>query len=392
MEQFSFFNPVQLLAGPGSFERLAEEAAKLGHQALLVTGRSAVRKAGYLDRASLLLAQAGLECIIFDQVIPNPTDALVDRGGQLARDSGCDLVIGLGGGSAMDTAKAIAVAATHQYPIAEFIRPGKHGKARVPTADTLPIICVTTTSGTSSQLTPFAVVTVTATQEKDAIASPHIYPRVAICDPNLTAGLPPRITAATGVDVLCHSIETYINNITQPVAELFSQRAIELVVEYLPRAVADGDDAEARQMMSLADIFAGYALSNCGATVMHALEHPISALYPEVAHGEGLAALLVPYAEMMPSRAAPKLARFAELLGQDVAGLPEAEAASRAAAGVESLLDAVNLRLRLRDLNVERESLPQIVDGAMGYMSRGVTKTPGELTRHDLMALLEASY
>ncbi len=392
MQPFTFYNPVELVAGPGTFEQLGEKVAKLGCQAMLVTGRNAMRKAGYLDRALQMLTDAGVQCVLFDKAIPNPTDELADEGGRLARETNCNVVIGLGGGSAMDTAKAIAVAATHSQPIAEFLVSGPYGQPRIPSAATLPIVCVTTTAGTSSQLTPFAVATVTATRQKNAIAGRNIYPRVAICDPTLTMSVPPRITAACGIDVLCHSIETFINTMTQPLAEAFAQRAISLVAEYLPRAVADGQDAEARQMMSLADIFAGYALSNCGATVLHALEHPISALYPHVPHGEGLAAMLIAYGRMMPSRAPAKLARLAELLGEDVSGLSDEQAAGKAAAGLQALLEQVNLRLRLRDLGVEHESLPRIADDALDYMQRGIAKTPGKLTRDDLIALLEASY
>jgi alcohol dehydrogenase len=392
MPCYSFYNPVKLWFGNGMLSKLGEEAAALGHRALLVTGRSSARASGLLDRATAILAAARVDCALFEEVIPNPTDELIDRGGALARSHGCDLVIGLGGGSAMDSAKGIAVAATHPYPIAQFLEAGTHGPARIATAATLPTICVTTTSGTSSQLTPFAVATVGATRVKNAIGGPHVYPRVAISDPELTLGKPPRVTAATGIDVLCHSVEGFINNITQPIAELVAQRAIALVHEYLPAAVADGTDLAAREMMSQADVFAGYSLSNCGATVMHALEHPISGLNPDVPHGEGLAALLVPYARLFRHRDPARFGRFAELLGADITGLSEADAAERAAPAAEALLEMIGLKIRLRDLGVDPASFGEIADGALGYMTRGIVKTPGEVTREDLIELLEASY
>lgn len=389
MHRFSFYNPVRLHFGAGTLAELGPAAAAHGRHALLVTGRSAARASGLLDRALALLRQHQVAVTVFDQVEPNPTDAIVDAGGQLARSEGCDLVVAVGGGSAMDTAKGIAVSATHPEPIADYLKPSDRLQ---PSSATLPVLAVTTTSGTSSELTPFAVITVQAVKQKSAIRSEYIYPRVAIVDPELTLTCPPPVTASTGIDVLCHAIEGFISESATPLTDHLAERAIALVAQALPAAVADGGNLELREQLALANVFAGYVLSNTGVTVMHAAEHPVSAHYPQVAHGAGLAALLVTYARRLWQRQPHKFARLAELLGAQVAGLPMEQAAQQAAPALRSLLAAVGLDLRLRDLGVEREMLERIADDTLEYMAVAVAKTPGGLSREELIELLQEAF
>lgn len=389
MHQFSCYNPVRLHFGAGCINDLGTAAAAHGSHALLVTGRSAARASELLDRARSLLAAQGLRVSVFDRVEPNPTDATVDEGGRLARDQGCDLVVAVGGGSAMDAGKGIAVAATHDGPIAAYLSPTDR---LYPTPCTLPVIAATTTSGTSSELTPFAVITVVAVKQKSAIRSDHIFPRVALVDPELTLTCPPEVTASTGVDVLCHAIEGFISESATPFTDHLAERAIALVAQALPAAVRDGGNLKLREELALANVFAGYVLSNTGVTVIHAAEHPISAHYPHVAHGRGLAALLVEYARRLWDRAPEKFARLAQLLGADVAGKSMPEAARHAADALRFLLEAVGLDLRVRDLGVERQMLARIADDTFDYMANAVGKTPGGLTRDELLELLEASF
>ena len=385
MMNFEYFNPVRLVFGPGAFGRLGECVDDLGERALLVTGRAAAHKHGFVDRAMAMFADHGVEAMLYDAIPPNPTDAIIDEGGRLPSESGRDVIVGLGGGSAMDAAKAIAVAATHDGPICGFLMPDRDGSKRVPTDATLPIVCVTTTSGTSSELTPFAVVTVESSHEKNAIADSHMYARIGICDPELTYPLPPRITAATAVDVLCHAVEGYISTVAQPLTDRAVEEAIRLVGLYLQRAVEDGGDEEARYHMSLANVFAGVALSNCGATIMHALEHPVSAHYPEVSHGEGLAALLIAYAETYWQAMPQRFARVSVLLGGP-------DDATGAAHVLRRLLDGVDMNVKLSDLGVAEEMLERLADDASRYMGRALGKTPGATGREALIELLRASY
>ena len=389
MTEFSFFNPVRLFFGAGAFDRLGEHAAAWGARALLVTGRSAARKSGLLDRAVSVLDGAGVAVTLFERIMPNPTDEIVLEGAQVAREERVDVVVAVGGGSTMDAAKAIAVAAMHDEPLWEFLRPQDRREA---TEATLPIICATTTSGTSSELTPFAVITATEQKMKVGIGSDNHYPKVAIVDPEVTLTCPESVTANTGADVLAHSMEGYFSTEANAVTDLFAEKAIGLVGRWLPRAVRDCQDFQAREMMALANVYAGYVLSNCGASVMHALEHPISAHHPEVAHGAGLAVMFASYARHYWDRDPLKFGRIAHLLGRGIAGAPPEQSAQYAADALVALLDSINLNIGLNDLGVEREEIPTLVDDALHYMGGAVKKTPSDLTREDLIKLLEDSF
>jgi len=350
-----------------------------------------MRRSGYLDRALALLEANGLDAVVYEGARPNPTDGGIREAAALARDYACDVVIGLGGGSAMDTAKGAAVAATHDRDIDDFLLFGADGKKATPGPQTLPIICVTSTAGTSSQLTPFAVINVEKAQVKTAMAGEAIFPKVAICDPELTYSVPPRVTAATGIDVLCHALEAYFSRGAGPVTDLCCERAVALVAQNLPQAVADGADRTARRAMTEADIFAGYALSNCGGTICHALEHPLSAHYPDLAHGEGLAALLPAYARLFHDRAPERFARLAGLLGARVAGRSPQAGAALLEDALRQLLGAVGLSVTLRDLGVQPESLEAVARDALHYNRGTLDRMPVPVGEAEVRAMLEAS-
>lgn len=384
---FEFAAPVRLVFGEGVFTQVGERCAPLGRKALLVTGRSALIESGHVQRAIDLLAAAGLQTELFARVPSNPTADIVDEGAQAARAAGCDLVIGLGGGSAMDAAKAIAACAGLDQPCRSFMQPDADGRKLAPTAATLPVVCVTSTAGTASELTPFAVITIPESREKSAIRSDYIWARVALADPELTYSLPPEVTAATGVDVLCHAVEAYISAAPTPMTDLMCEEAIRLVGRYLPVVFADGSNTEARRQMTLANCLAGYGLGCCGATVMHALEHPVSGHYPRVAHGAGLAAFVLPWARKLSARVPERFARIGELLSGDAKAT-----AATAEEALGLLLESVGLRVRLRELGVQPEDLAVMASDACRYMGGALQKTPGGITAEDCLELLEAAY
>ena len=389
MNDFTFFNPVRVLFGSGSFDQIGERVAGIGKHAMLVTGRSAARKSGLLARATGLLEAAGVDVTVFDRIMPNPTDEIVDEGGEMARREGVDVIVALGGGSSMDAAKGIAIAATHEAPISEFLRVQDK---RTPTEATLPIICATTTSGTASEVTPFAVISTVSETMKSAIANDFIYPRVAIIDPELTITCPASVPANTGAAVLAHAMEGYFSTAASPLTDLFAERAIYLVGRHLPRAVEACGDLQEREQMSFANLCAGYVLSNCGASVIHALEHPISAHYPEVAHGAGLATMMAKWAELYWEHDPYKFGRIAHLLGRGIPGASVEQSAEFAADAISGLLSRIGLEVSLEDLGVQRSEIERMVDDALRYMGGAVAKTPGDLTRDDLIKLMEASY
>ena len=214
---------------------------------------------------------------------------------------------------------------------------------------------------------------------------------MAIADPELTYSLPPHVTAQTGIDVMCHALESYVSANAMPVTDLTSQEAIQLVGKYLPVAFNDGGNIEARGQMMLANCLAGYGLANCGASIMHGLEHPVSGHYPQVAHGAGLAAMIRPWARLLWPIMPEKFARITELLTGDCPGDIQ-DAAQRAEIALGGLLEMVGLNLRLRDLGVEESNLPTMVADTGRYMAGAIKNTPGALTSEQVLELLQAAY
>jgi alcohol dehydrogenase len=388
MAEFDYRLPPRLIFGRGRFDELGAAVQPHGARALLVTGRRSARASGLIDRALASLRSAGVDAILFEEVIPNPTVQNVLDGASHARQEGCDVVIGLGGGSAMDAAKAIAVAATHSDPFWEFVIAPRGSEKREPTAETLPLVCVPTTAGTASELTPFAVISNPATREKAALFSQRIFARVALSDPELTHSVPPDVTAATGLDVFAHAVESFISNVATPITDAVNREAMRRVGSFLRRAVKDGSDAEAREQMLLANTFAGMALSNTGATIMHALEHPISALFPEVAHGAGLAVQMSTYIRFVTPAAPDKVAEVARLLGEDVDGLSVDEACQRAHDAIDRLVADVGITGGLRELGVTEDAFGQVADDALRYMAGALGKCPRQASRDDLIEFL----
>ena len=262
---FEFQHPTKILAGDGAFAGSGEAISALGNKALIACDPFAVQ-IGLADKLVAILKAVNVDAIVYDKVNPNTTTQIVDYGG-----------------SSMDTAKAIAVAASHEGPIWPYAIYEKN-----PTDATLPIVAITTTSGTGSQCTPFAVITNPETNQKPGFGGPCLFPKIAIVDPQLTKTMPPMLTAITGADVFTHAVEAYTSKWASPIVDMYAQKAIELVAKYLPIAYADGSNIEAREAMAIADTNAGIAISHGGVSVAHVLAHVIGGHYHDIAHGDAL--------------------------------------------------------------------------------------------------------
>lgn len=360
--KFEFSLPTKLIFGPGQVEKLGKIAKQHGRKAILVTGRSSARRTGLLGRVEELLEKAGVEYVLFDQIEPNPIYPTVDQGGDLAKKEQCDLVIALGGGSVIDAAKGIAVKAVNEGSIWKYVMSGDPDDTIPKKA--LPIIAIPTTAGTGSEADHFAVITNPNTKEKPAIAAPVIFPRVSIVDPELMLTVPPRATAATGLDVFCHSLEGFISRFSNPITDLFNLQALNLVSSYLPRVYKDGQDLASREKMAWASSFAGISEANAGVALLHAMEHPISG-YLDVAHGEGLAALLPAYVRFSYPGNPAKFEQVAKILGSKEEGVESCVQA------VRDLLQRIDLDLNLRQLGVTEDLLPLFVQDVFKYMAFG---------------------
>ncbi len=279
---YSFHQPTAIEYGAGALNNLGEKAAVYGKKTLIACDPF-MMECGLADRVQKILSESGIESVVFPKVMPNPIAPMIDEGAKLAEQEKCEFVIGLGGGSSMDTAKGIAVAATHPDSVWAYAI----GEKEITDA-VLPVVSVTTTSGTGSQCTMFSVITNPETNQKPGMGSPFILPKLAIVDPELTASMPKGLTLLTGFDVFCHAVEAYTSAAASPIGDMYSEKALELVGKYLPEAYENGSDMEAREAMALADTYAGIAINHGVVSLAHVMAHVISGHLEEIAHGEAL--------------------------------------------------------------------------------------------------------
>ncbi|MDR1337207.1 MAG: iron-containing alcohol dehydrogenase [Tannerella sp.] len=287
MNDFNYFIPTRILFGAGKLNELATVSLP-GRKALVVisAGKS-MRANGYLERVLSLLKENRTEAVVFDRICSNPVLSHVMEGAALARNEQCDFVLGLGGGSAIDSAKSIALMAQNPGNYWDYIAAGT-GKCRPVPNKALPIVAVTTTAGTGTEADPWTVITREETHEKIGFGNADTFPALSIVDPELMLSVPPLFTAYQGFDALFHAVEGYISNAATPVSNLFALKSVELVTAGLPEAVKDGNNLEARTQVALANTLSGMVESLSSTTSQHAIEHALSALHPELPHGAGL--------------------------------------------------------------------------------------------------------
>jgi alcohol dehydrogenase class IV len=370
--------PSRLVYGPGEVQKIGELVAPLGKKALVVIGGGSVRRSGMLDRVLGLLEEAGVGHEVFEGISGNPKASEADRAGEAMRDDGCDMVLGLGGGSVMDVAKAAALVAGHGAPVHRFLRkeesPGDLREAP-------PIVCVPTIAGTGSEANDTSVLTDEETGLKGSLRGPVCVPRVSILDPDLTATAPVRFALASGVDALCHAIEAYLTRKSNLLSDALARSAAGLLVEALPRL---GENVpEARGATLVGASLAGQALSLSASIVTHALEHPVSARL-DAHHGEGLAALQPAVLERVRVGAPERCAEVASWLGEGAR--PEL-----AADAFRGFLERCGLEIRLRGLGMDEEHVDKFVDDALASGARGLTASPIDLEREDLVGIYEAA-
>lgn len=284
---FNYFVPTRILFGRGQLNNLHKQNLP-GKKALIVisSGKS-TRANGYLQRVEEQLQMAGVESVVFDKILPNPIKSHVMEGGAVAKENGCDFVIGLGGGSSIDSSKAIAVMATNPGDYWDYISGGS-GKEKPFVNPPLPIVAITTTAGTGTEADPWAVVTKEETNEKIGLGCDQTFPVLSVVDPELMLTVPPHLTAYQGFDALFHSTEGYLNNTSYPISDAYSLKAIELVGANLAAAVENGQDIDAREAVALGNTIAGLVESTSGCTSEHSLAHAMSAFHPNLPHGAAL--------------------------------------------------------------------------------------------------------
>lgn len=386
MKPFNYFQPTEIRFGAGRLKEIGEVTARFGKKCLLVTVPVCPELEMVFQRTKQFLQEAGVEVAHFDGVIPNPTVEVVSQGARMAREFGAEVVVGLGGGSSMDTAKAIAVAATHPGTCWDylFFRPTQ------PTEKTLPIIAVSTTSGTGSQVTQVAVVTNTEERNKSALYNPIIYPRVALVDPELMLSLPSYITATTGFDAFTHAFESYINPNGSPYTDILALEAIRIIIENLPEAVKHGSNLEVRSKMAWADTLAGLSIANAGVTLPHGVAMAMSGLYPHIAHGQALASVYPAIMNFTWKYAKEKFAQLGQLFDQNLKHSSIEMVARAAVDHLENFIKTIGLWKTLKELGVPEEELDLLAERSLvlpDYKSH-----PYVVNLEEVKQLLEESY
>jgi 4-hydroxybutyrate dehydrogenase len=353
--------PTRIIFGPSSIGHLAESVKGLGINRPLVVTDPGVAKCGLLERVTDPLRAAGLEWAVFDRVEGNPTEASVYPGVEIYRAQHCDSVVALGGGSAIDAAKAIRLKATHALPLEDY-DDLKNGGDLI-TSNLPPMIAIPTTAGTGSEVGRSTVITLKATGRKTVIFSPHLIPNLAIADPELTFGLPPHLTAATGMDAMTHNLEAYLSLGYHPMCDAIGLRGVELVHRNLPLAVRDGKNLEARTGMMAAAIMGAVAFQK-GLGTVHSLAHPLSTV-AGMHHGLTNAILLPHVMRFNLPVVRERLADLAAAMGVDARNMTADSAAQAAIAAIEKLNAEIGIPPRLRDAGVREEMIPVMVPLAM---------------------------
>jgi alcohol dehydrogenase YqhD (iron-dependent ADH family) len=350
----TFYIPTRIISGAGAFSLLGAEAGTLGRHALLVTGKNSMRRSGLLDRAVADLEGHGIQVTVFDRVEPNPRSTTVDAGAAIIREKNLDLVVALGGGSAMDAAKGMVMAAIGGKPIWHYVATGEKVSGTGPKLITVP-----TVAASGSEANNGAVITNWETHEKCSVGDRCSYPVLSIVDPELTLTLPARPTAQGGVDIFCHVVEPYITAAApQPLTDGIMETTMKLVVDYLPRVLAKPQDITARYQLGWASTVACSDFASLGggdgSMTLHGIEHPLSGYY-DMAHGDGLAALLPAWLKSLAEVRQSRLHK----LGKQVFGAEDGIAA------VEKWLESTGMNLKLRDLGVAREKFPELAASAL---------------------------
>ncbi|HEB2432421.1 TPA: iron-containing alcohol dehydrogenase [Bacillus cereus] len=312
MQEVSEFRmPKSVLYGRNSLEKLGEQSKKLGKRAFIVTD-TIMEKLGYVEKCMQQLNKKGITVSTYNKVDAEPTNIHVLEALSLCKEEKCDFIIGIGGGSCIDAAKAVAVLYTNGGEVEGYVQ-----KDIEIENNPLPLIAIPTTSGTGSEVTSVAVITNKKTDVKMMMKHPSFIPKVAIIDPVLTSSLPPQITAATGIDALCHAIEAYISKVSQPLTDVLALSAIESIMKYLRIAYEDGRNMEAREAMMIASLQAGIAFSNASVTLVHGMSRPVGALF-HVPHGISNAILLPTVLEFTKTSAMKRLAKIGRSLNKDL--------------------------------------------------------------------------
>jgi len=348
---FEYLAPTQIIFGRGKLDLLGNIAEQYGNIALVVCGKTSMQKYGYLDRAIKTLKEAGLETFVFDEVSPNPKSDEINRAINMVRKNSCNLIIGLGGGSSIDAAKAISVGICYGS-IEDII-----GKTLEENPNSLPVISIPTTAGSGAEVTKGTIITDVQRKFKSGIRGKDIFSKAAIVDPELTFSLPKKITAETGFDALTHAIESYVARKANPVTDIYAENAIEIIANNLEKAMENERDFEAREKMSFAALIGGLNIGNASSCLPHRLQQAMGSVL-EVSHGIGLASVYPAWLKYAYSYAKVKFDKIASIF--------EGESCEKS---IIDFMKKIGVYCKLRDLGTKRGHIDKFLERISGNLT-----------------------
>jgi alcohol dehydrogenase len=387
-EVYGFFIPSVTLIGIGASKEIPSKISDLGGKKPLIVTDQGIVKAGILKIITARLDDAGMKYEVYDETIPNPTDENVHKGVEVYKKAKCDSLITLGGGSSHDCGKGIGLVVSNGGKIHDYEGVNKSTKPLPP------YVAVNTTAGTASEMTRFCIITDLSRKVKMAIVDWRVTPGIALDDPLLMVGMPPALTAATGMDALTHSVEAYVSTIANPMTDACAEKSIELIFKYLRRAVANGQDIEAREAMCFAQYLGGMAFNNASLGHVHAMAHQLGGFY-DLPHGE-CNAILLPHVEKFNLIAkVERFAKMAQIMGENIEGMSPRAAAEKCLDAIRQLSTDVGIPSGLVELgkrygkNVRKEDI-KIMTGNAQKDACGLTN-PRCPTDKDVNAIYEAA-
>ena len=389
MIRFNFYNPTKILFGRGKLQALHEQELPGKKAMLLISNGKSTKMNGSLDRVKAELERAGAEYAVFDKIMENPVKEVIMEGAAFARENGCDFILALGGGAVLDSSKAIAAMATNDGDLWDYVNGGT-GKGKPLANKGLPIVTIPTSSGTGSEINCWGVISNLETKEKIGFGAECLVPVLSVVDPELMKTVPPRYTAYQGFDALFHNTEVMMSSGVNVFSEAIALSAIENIAKYLPRAVKDGNDIEAREHVAYGSTVAGITMQLTSTTAQHSMEHAMSAYHHNLPHGAGLIMISVEFARYFIEKHAcdGQFIKMARAMGMPEAEKPEdfltALIALQKACGVDNL--------KMSDYGIQKSECMTLAVNARETMGGLFLANPCEMSDADCAGVFERAY
>lgn len=387
---FQMYVPTRILFGCGMLNNLHKQQMPGKKALIVISNGKSTKENGSLDRTEEQLEKAGVEYVVFDGIMANPLKSTIDEGAKAAKDNGCDFIVALGGGSVMDASKAIATMATNDGDLWYYVFGGT-GKGQLLKAAPLPIIAITTTAGTGSEVDQFGVITNNVTNEKIGYGGDdRLFPVIAIVDPELMKSVPPKFTAYQGFDALFHSTECYIANKASLISDMYAITSIKNIGKYLARAVKDGSDMEAREHMAFANTLSGVVMTLSSCTSEHSMEHAMSAYHQELPHGAGLIMISKEYYKFFIEKHVCD-ERFVDMA--KALGMADAEKAEDFITALENIQEACGVdELKMSDYGISEDEVETLAENARTTMGGLFESDPAPMTNEECAEIFRKSF